>query len=92
MKLTCARCGRHARKWYRTMSTCDDGELICRDCLLKYAKADCDNCDKAAQLYAMGDCGGDTAYVCKSCYLSGCQAEPDEVDDYRELLEEKVKT
>lgn len=62
---------------------------MCRNCVLEGSHAQCDNCDKVLPLYRVYDCGGPTEeYLCRDCFLSAVRADGDEVDDYREALEE----
>lgn len=87
MKLTCARCKKHTRKFYRIVG--DDPELVCRKCVLKDNQAACGNCGKVTILYKVWDAAGLTdERLCRDCFLSEARADVDEIDDYRMVLEE----
>ena len=89
MKLTCAQCKKPARKFYRIAS--DEGDLVCRRCLLKNNKAGCDNCDKVTILYVVWDDGGpDGRVLCRDCFLSEARADFFDVEVYREALLEEA--
>ena len=90
MKLICAQCKKPARKFYRVAS--DEGELVCRRCLLENSKADCDRCEKEATvLYRVWDNDQSTKEVlCLDCFLSETRADYFDVEVYREALLEEA--